>query len=110
MVLFTTALIVFAISLVISAIIIFAVTKMFGETEGFGTALFAAFIGALIYGVAYFLIGSGVWASVIDGIAWLIALGSLYNIGWLKSLVVAVFVWLIAGIVGYFLPTVMGPL
>ncbi len=41
--------IVFFISLFISAIIIYVVTKLFGEKEGFGTALEAALIGAIIY-------------------------------------------------------------
>ena len=42
-------LIVFLVSLVISAIIIYVVTKIFGEKEGFGTAILTAFIGAIIY-------------------------------------------------------------
>jgi len=41
--------IVFFISLFISAIIIYVVTKLFGEKEGFGTTLEAALIGAIIY-------------------------------------------------------------
>ena len=52
-------LIVFLISLVISAIIIYFVTKIFGEKEeGFGTAILAAFIGAIIYAVAYYFLSS----------------------------------------------------
>jgi Na+/melibiose symporter-like transporter len=104
--------IVFFISLVISAIIIYFVTKIFGEKEGFGTALLAAFIGAIIYAVAYYFLKPelGWLASLIGGIAWLIALGALYGIGWLKALVIAVIVWIIAAIVGIFLPTMIGPL
>ena len=49
-------------------------------------------------------------ASLIGGIAWLIALGVLYSIGWLKALVIAIIVWIIAAIVGIFLPTMIGPL
>jgi len=104
--------IVFFISLVISAIIIYVVTKMFGEKEGFGTALLAAFIGAIIYAAAYYFLRPelGWLASLIGGIAWLIALGALYGIGWLKALVIAVIVWIIAAIVSFVLPTVIGPL
>jgi hypothetical protein len=104
--------IVFVISLVISAIIIYVVTKMFGEKEGFGTALLAAFIGAIIYAAAYYFLKPelGWLASLIGGIAWLIALGLLYGIGWLKALVIAIVVWIIAAIVGIFLPTMIGPL
>ena len=105
-------LIVFLISLVISAIIIYFVTKIFGEKEGFGTALLAAFIGAIIYAAAYYFLRPelGWLASLSGGIAWLVALGNLYGIGWLKSLVIALIVWVIAAIVGIFLPTMIGPL
>jgi len=104
--------IVFFVSLVISAIIIYVVTKIFGEKEGFGTALLAAFIGAIIYSVAYYFLRPelGWLASIIGGIAWLIALGFLYSIGWLKALGIAIIVWIIAAVVGFFLPTVIGPL
>ena len=104
--------IVFLISLVISAIIIYVVTKIFGEKEGFGTALLAAFIGAIIYAATYYFLRSelGWLASIIGGIAWLIALGVMYKIGWLKALVIAIIVWIIAAIVSFVLPTVTGPL
>ena len=104
--------IVFVISLIISAIIIYVVTKMFGEKEGFGTALLAAFIGAIIYAAAYYFLRPelGWLASLIGGIAWLIALGFLYSIGWLKALAIAIIVWIIAAVVGIFLPTMIGPL
>jgi len=106
-------LIVFLISLVISAIIIYFVTKIFGEKEeGFGTALLAAFIGAIIYAAAYYFLRPelGWLASLIGGIAWLIALGFLYSIGWLKALGIALIVWIIAAVVSFVLPTVIGPL
>ena len=104
--------IVFLISLIISAIIIYLVTKIFGEKEGFGTAILAAFIGAIIYAVAYYFLRPelGWVASLLGGIAWLIALGFLYSIGWLKALGIAIVVWIIAAIVSFFLPTVIGPL
>jgi len=92
------------ISLVVSAIIIYAVTAFFGEEDGAGTALFAALIGAIIYGLAYFFLGNGLLAAVLGGIGWVIALGSLYDIGWLKAAVIAVIVWLIATFVSWFLP------
>ena len=104
--------IVFLISLIISAIIIYFVTKIFDEKEGFGTALLAAFIGAIIYAAAYYFLKPelGWLASLIGGIAWLIALGFLYGIGWLKALGIALIVWVIAAVVGIFLPTMIGPL
>lgn len=99
----------FLISLVVSTIVIYVVVKLLGEEEGIGTAIMAAFIGAVIYAGAYYFLGAGMTASVIGGIAWLIALGSLYNIGWLKSLLIAVVVWVVVNLLS-FLPTVIGPL
>ena len=104
--------ILFLISLFVSAIIIYVVTKIFGEKEGFGTALLAAFIGAIIYAVTYYFLRPelGWLASLIGGIAWLIALRGLYSIGWLKALGIAIIVWISAAIVSFILPTVTGPL
>ncbi len=99
----------FIISIIVSAIIIYAVAKIFGEKEGVGTAFITAFIGSVIYVLSYYFLG-GIIASLIGGIAWLIALGSLYKMGWLKSLVVAIVIWVIASFVGNYLPTLIGPL
>ena len=97
----------FLISLVVSAIIIYAVTALFGEDEGAGTALLAALVGAIIYGLAYFFLGNGLLAAVLGGIGWVIALGSLYDIGWLKAAVIAVIIWLIATVVSWVLPVAL---
>jgi hypothetical protein len=99
----------FIIALIVSTIIIFVVTKLFGETEGFLTALIAALAGTVIYTIASWLLGTGFIAAFIGGIAWLVALQFLYGIGWVKALVIAVIVWLVNGFVGWFLPTLAGP-
>ncbi len=100
----------FLISLVISAIIIYLAAKMLGEKEGFGTAILASLIGSVIFGLVSYLFGIGWIASLIGGIAWLIALGSLYKIGWLKALAVAVVIWVFSVVVSWVLPTIAGPL
>ena len=109
----------FVLSLLISAIIIYVVTKIFGETEGFGTALLAAFVGTMIYTVLYYIFGNiselaGLkWvASLLGGLGWLVALRFLYSIGWLKALLLAIFIWILSAIVGFFLPSLssIGPL
>jgi len=107
---FTGVLLGFLISLVISGIIIFIAAKLFGEEEGFGTAIWAALSGAIIFALVSYFIGVGWVATLIGGIAWLIALGSLYNIGWLKSFVIAFVIWVFATIVSAVLPTIAGPL
>jgi Na+/melibiose symporter-like transporter len=100
----------FVIGWIISTIIIYAVTSLLGEKEGIGTALLAALVGAIIYALAYYFLGQGLIAGLVGGFVWLLALGSLYEIGWLKALLTAVIVWIVAIIVGWFLPTIIGPL
>ena len=100
----------FVVGLIVSTIIIFVVTKLFGEREGVGTSVLAALVGAIIYALAYFFLGHGLLAALIGGFVWLLALGSLYHMGWLKAFVVAVIVWVLAAIVGFVLPTAIGPL
>jgi hypothetical protein len=104
------ALIGFLISLIISSIIIYIAAKLFGEKEGFGTAILTALVGAIIFSLTSYFIGIGWVAALIGGIAWLIALGSLYKIGWIKSFVIAVVIWIFAIIVSLILPTIAGPL
>ncbi len=107
---FSGVLIGFLISLVISSIIIYVAAKLLGEKEGFGTAILAAFAGAIIFALASYFIGTGWVAALIGGIVWLIALGSLYEIGLFKSFIIAVVIWIFAVIVSVLLPTIAGPL
>jgi hypothetical protein len=100
----------FIIALIISTLIIYVITKLFGETEGISTALLAAIIGTVIYSLVYYLIGLGLLAAFIAGLVWLMALQHLYAIGWLRSLGIAIVIWIAASIVGLFLPTITGPL
>ena len=93
----------FLVALIVSTIIIYVVTTLFGEKKSIGTAVIAAITGAIIYAVVYFLLGSGLIAAGLAGIVWLIALGSLYKIGWLRALVTAIVIWVITEIVGFFL-------
>ena len=99
----------FVMSMVVSGVVIYIATKLLGEKEGFGTAILAALVGSVVYTLAYYFLGTGLLAALVGGIAWLIVLGSLYKIGWLKSLLVAVVVWVIISLLS-FLPTLVGPL
>jgi len=99
----------FVISMVVSTIIIFVVTKLLGEKKGLGSAVLAAFAGAIVYALAYYFLGHGLLAAGIGGIVWLAVLGSVYEIGWLKSLLIAFVVWFAVSVLS-FLPTVVGPL
>jgi hypothetical protein len=98
------------LALLVSTLIIYVVTKLMGENEGILYALLAAIIGTLVYALTYWLLGSGLLAAVVAGIVWLLALRGLYKIGWVKALVIAVLIWILATVIGYFLPTLVGPL
>jgi len=100
----------FVIGLIVSTVIIWIVTKLFGEKEGIGRAFVTALVGSVIYAIAYFVLGNGVLAAIAGGIVWLLALRGLYDIGWLKAFVVAIIIWVAAAIIGLLLPTATGPL
>jgi hypothetical protein len=102
--------IIFVIGFAVSTLIIYIVTKLFGEKEGIGRAFLTAIVGTIVYSIVYFLLGNGWLAAIVGGIVWLIALRALYKMGWLKSLAVAIIIWIIATIVGLLLPTLAGPL
>jgi hypothetical protein len=110
MALIVGTLLTFVIALIISTVIIYVIVKFFGEREGIFTAFLAALVGTVIYTVLYALMGQGLLAAFIAGIAWLLALQALYSIGWIKSLVIAVVIWGVTSIVGWFLPTLIGPM
>lgn len=101
---------VFVAGLVVSTIIIYIVTRLFGEKKGVARAFVTAVIGAAGYSIIYHLLDSGWVAAIVGGFVWLVALRVLYRIGWLKALAVAVIIWIAATIVGLLLPTVPGPL
>jgi len=99
----------FLVALIISMVIIYLVTKLLGEKEGLGTAFLAALIGTAVYTLFYYVLGQGLVAAFIAGIVWLLALQKLYSIGWIKSLVIAIAIWLLTSIAGWFLPALTGP-
>ncbi|MEM7815248.1 MAG: hypothetical protein QXF55_02825 [Candidatus Aenigmatarchaeota archaeon] len=99
----------FAVSFVVSTIIIYLVTKFFGEKEGIWHAALAAIIGSVIYAIAHALLG-GLLGAVAGGIVWLLALRGLYEIGWARAFVIAFAIWLLASAVSLVLPTLGGPL
>lgn len=97
-------LILFVFSWLVSAIIIFFATKIMAQREGFMTAMSAALIGSVIFAAVYFFIESGFWSSLIGGFAWLFALKILYRVGWIKSALIAIIIWILNSLAGNFLP------
>jgi hypothetical protein len=100
----------FIVALIISTVIIYYVAKFFGAKDSLTTALIAALIGTAVYTIFYYVLGQGLIAAFIAGIVWLLALQKLYTIGWFKALIIAVFIWIVTSVAGWFLPTLTGPI
>lgn len=105
----TDTIIRFLAGLLISTVVIYLVTFILGQRRGIKLAIFTAIIGTIVYEIAYVL-GHGFLATVLGGIAWLLALKTIYRMSWLKALIVAVIIWIIAYVIGSILPTATGPL
>jgi hypothetical protein len=105
-----SSVLIFVIGLIVSTIVIYVVSRFTSTKRGLKVALFTAIIGSLIYAIVYFLVGNGLVAAVLGGIAWLLALKGLYKIGWFHALLMAIIIWIIASLVGVLLPTAPGPI
>jgi hypothetical protein len=100
----------FLVALIISTVIIYYIAKFFGAKDSLTTALLAALIGTAVYTIFYYVLGQGLIAAFVAGIVWLLALQKLYTIGWFRALIIAVVIWIVTSIAGYFLPVLMGPI
>jgi len=102
--------IVFVIGLVISTVIIYFITKVFGEREGIKYAFLAAISGSIIYGILNNLIGNNIITSIIGGALWILVLKIIYRMKWLKALLIAFIIWGITNLIEILIPTLPGPL
>lgn len=69
----TDTIIRFLAGLLISTVVIYLVTFLLGQRRGIKLAIFTAIIGTIVYEIAYSLLGHGFLATVLGGIAWLLA-------------------------------------
>ena len=104
-----SSVLIFVIGLVVSTVVIYFVSRFVSTKRGLKVAFFTAIIGSIIYAIVYFLIGNGLLAAVLGGIAWLLALKGLYKIGWIHALIMAIIIWIITSLVAVLLPTAPGP-
>lgn len=101
---------VFVVGLVVSTVIIFFITKLFGEREGIKYSFLAAFSGTLIFSIFNNLFVNNIIISIIGGAIWFFALKIIYKMKWLKTLLIAFMIWIVASLVGILIPTLPGPL
>jgi hypothetical protein len=104
-----SSVLIFLIGLLVSTALIYLSSLFLGTRRSFKVAFFTAIIGSIIYAIAHYLLGNGLIAAILGGIAWLIALKSIYRIGWFHALIMAVVIWIITSIIGILLPTAPGP-
>ncbi len=105
----TSSILIFLIGLLVSTVVIYLSSRFVGTKRGLKVAFFTAIIGSIIYAIVFFLVGNGLVAAILGGIAWLLALKSIYKIGWIHALILAVIIWILASLVGVLLPTAPGP-
>ena len=103
--------VIFVIGLVISTIIIFIITKLFGKRTNISKLFITAVIGALVWVIVYYFFGHGILATVAGGIGWLFALRGLMAL-WTRTAIIAVIIWIVSYFVSVALnlPTAPGPL
>ena len=103
------AIIHFLVGLLISTVVIYLVTFILRQKRSIKLALLTAIIGAIVYELAS-RVGDNFLSSVLAGIAWLFALKTIYRMGWSRSLIVAVIIWIVTYLIDKSLTTVKGPL
>lgn len=90
-----SSLLTFIIGLVAGGIGIYAGAWITLGQASISTAIFAAFIGAIVWGIASFFIG---WMPLIGTamtfIVWLGSINWLYPGGWMTALQIAIFAWI----------------
>ncbi|MFP8953988.1 hypothetical protein ACLI4Z_13625 [Natrialbaceae archaeon A-arb3/5] len=98
------SLIVFAVSLLIGAIGIFAGAKVIVDAEDYTYALITALIGAVVWGVVGFFLG---WIPLLGPalvfIAYLAVINARYPGGWVDAAAITVVAWLSVLVVLYVL-------
>ena len=99
----------FLSGLVVSAVVIYTVTTVFGRRKGLMKAIYAALSGSVIYSLADIFIESGLLSTFFGSMVWLLALKHFYRMGWTRAVIIAAFIWILSNIVSVFLPTLSGP-
>lgn len=89
------SLLTFLVSLTAGAFGIYVGAVLILGTASFSTAIMAALVGAIVWGIASFFLG---WipllGSIFTLIAWLAAIRWMYTIGWITAAQIAIFAWL----------------
>jgi hypothetical protein len=80
-------------------LIIYLVTSLLGKRRSMKLALFTSIVGLIVYWIANYLWTNTLVSAFLGGIAWLVALKTVYRMGWIKALIVAVGILIITYVV-----------
>ena len=102
------SIIIFLVDLLILMLIIYLVTLLLGKRRSMKLALFTSIVGLIIYWIANSLWTNSFVSAFLGGISWLVALKTIYRMGWIRSLIVAVGILIITYVVVTELRRVLG--
>ena len=102
------SIIIFLVHLLILTLIIYVVTSILRKRRSMKFALLTSIVGLIVYWIANSLWENTLVSAFLGGIAWLVSLKTIYRMGWIKALIVAVGVLIIAYIVAAELSRAIG--
>ena len=102
------SIIIFLVHLLILMLIIYLVTLLLGKRRSMKLALFTSIVGLIVYWIANSLWTNSLVSAFLGGISWLVALKTIYRMGWIRALIVAVGILIISYIVVTELPRALG--
>lgn len=93
------SIIILLVHLFMLTLIIYLVTSLLGKRRSMKLALFTSIVGLIVYWIANYLWTNTLVSAFLGGIAWLVALKTVYRMGWIKALIVAVGILIITYVV-----------
>ena len=93
------SIIILLVHLFMLTLIIYLVTSLLGKRRSMKLALFTSIVGLIVYWIANYLWTNTLVSAFLGGIAWLVALKTVYRMGWIKALLVAVGILIITYVV-----------
>jgi len=93
------SIIILLVNLFILTLIIYLVTSLLGKRRSMKLALLTSIVGLIVYWIANYLWTNTLVSAFLGGIAWLVALKTIYPMGWIKALIVAVGILIITYVV-----------
>ncbi|AEA12528.1 hypothetical protein TUZN_1047 [Thermoproteus uzoniensis 768-20] len=95
---------------IVSTIAVWIALKIYPgrqKNESLAGAAVTALVGALIFWFFRAVVGIPLIGGILALLVWLYVLRKLQGVGWLGAAALALLIWLINGLLGLFLPTIL---